>query len=423
VPSSSPHERVLASRSSPRDAQAASRSECAQTLRRAAGAAQARAAGEAGGGAAAQPSFELFAVSAPGLESLTAGELRAQGVDDTRVVPGGVAFAGDLERVYRANLELRTAGRILLRLGEVPARTFDDLGRRAARLPWELCVGADTALAFRTTSRKSRLYHTAAVEERLAAAARARVGGVEPSTPRRTQLVVVRLERDVCAISVDTSGDPLHKRGWREATGRAPLRETAAAGLLLASGWDMRSPLLDPFCGAGTIPLEAAELARGLPPGRARRFAFEGFASFDEALWDRVRARAPAGPDTVSPPRIVGTDRDAGVIAAARENAARAGLAESVALHVRALSALAARADQGWVVTDPPHGVRLRGGDLRDLYARLGQVLRERLPGWHVALLCGSPVLRAALALPLREVATLRSGGLRLLLLAGRVRA
>jgi len=383
----------------------------------------------------------LFAVTTPGIEEITADELRALGVAKPEPVPGGVEYRGSLEDLYRSHLELRTAGRILLRAGSFRARGFDDLLRRAARLPWERFVRAGDALALRVTCRKSRLYHSGAVAERTLEAIAGRLGFAPPRLEaareveegtdaagdegRRVQLVTVRLDHDVCTISVDASGAPLHRRGHREITGKAPLRETLAAALLLASGWDGRGPLLDPFCGAGTVAIEAALLARRRAPGRGRPFAFQAWVDFDAALWDRLcRAadeRAAASP---APPPIVGSDRDAGAIAAAAANARRAGVAGDLELCRRSLSALEPPADAGpgWVVTNPPHGVRLaRSGDLRNLYARLGQVLRERCAGWNVALLSPGPRLYRASGLPLEHRAWLLHGGLRLALVTGRV--
>jgi putative N6-adenine-specific DNA methylase len=381
----------------------------------------------------------LFAVTPPGVEEIAAAELRGLGAAKTEVTMGGVEFEGGLEDLYRANLELRCATRVLLRIGSFPARGFDPLRRRAARLPWERFLAEGDALALRVRCRKSRLYHSGAVAQRLREAIALRLG-FEPALARdadderdlseppaagaaRCQLVLARIDHDLCTLSVDASGEPLHRRGHREITGKAPLRETLAAALLLESGWDARSPLLDPFCGAGTIAIEAALLARRCAPGRARRFAFEGWRDFDAARWralcDAADARSARAPQ---PPAIAASDRDAGAIAATRANARRAGVESDLEISQRAISALSPPEGSGWIVTNPPHGRRLsRGGDLRDLYARLGRVLRARCPGWHVALLApGARLVRAA-ELPLEPRRELLHGGLRLTLFCGRV--
>jgi putative N6-adenine-specific DNA methylase len=200
------------------------------------------------------------------------------------------------------------------------------------------------------------------------------------------------------------------------------LRETLAAALLLASGWDARSPLLDPFCGAGTIVIEAALLARRRAPGRARSFAFMAWSDFDATAWNALLTAADARADAAPPPPpIAAADRDAGAVAAAAANAERAGVARDLTLSQRTLSELEPPGGRGWLVTNPPHGVRLsRGRDLRDLYARLGQVLRARCPGWRVALLSPGR-LHAAIGFPLEPALQLLHGGLRLSVMTGSV--
>lgn len=379
----------------------------------------------------------LFAVTMPGLEEIAAGELRAQGAAEVAPVPGGVDFRGDPRALWRANLELRTVGRILLRVGAFEATRFDDLRRRVAALPWERFLSPGDGLGLRVACHKSRLWHSGGVAERVVEAVQQRLGFEVPklrptndeeaaaaaTSGPRLQLVLVRLERDRCTVSVDASGEPLHRRGHRLAVGRAPLRETLAAALVLASGWDARSPLLDPFCGSGAIAIEAALLARRRAPGRARRFAFEAWPGHDAAgyaaLLAEVDARAAEAP---APPPILASDRDAGAVRAALANAERAGVLGDVAFARRSLSELAAPEGPGAVVTNPPHGVRLsKGADLRDLYARLGQTLRERCSGWTVTLLSTGPTLWTAAGLSLEPAVRVVQGGLKLVLVTGRV--
>ena len=381
------------------------------------------------------PAFSLFAVTVPGLEPFTTQELVDLGMlpAQTPAPPraaGGVAFEGDPRALYRANLHLRTATRVLTRLGEFYAAAFSELRKKAARLPWESYLSPGQPVAIRTTCHKSKLYHSDAVAERVAGAIEDRLG--QPSARRKpasdsdeaapdAALVVVRLVHDLCTLSLDTSGAPLFQRGYRLATAKAPLRETLAAGLVLASGWDRRSPLLDPFCGSGTLPIEAALLARNMAPGRARHFAFMDWPGYDAALWARLLAEAEAarlGP----PPRLLGSDRDAGAIAAAEANAQRAGVAEAIEFTRCAVSSIAPPPGRGWVVTNPPYGVRVSGSpELRNLYARFGQVLRARCPGWQVAVLSTEDrLLRSTgLAFEPEHNLALMNGGLKVKLARG----
>lgn len=356
--------------------------------------------------------LRLFAVTAPGLEPLTAQELRSLGFRGVRPERGGVELVGSRREVMRANLLSRTVSRILVRFADFHAASFSELRRRAARLAWEAWVDPERGLAFRVTSRRSRLFHTGAIEERLAHAVSDRLGRSVPvvraaeAEEAGAQLVVVLLSRDRCGLSIDSSGALLHRRGYRLATGKAPLRETLAAAMILAVGWDVGSPLVDPFCGSGTIPIEAALLARRRAPGLSRSFAFERWPDHPAATWETLRAEARAA-EAPSGPVVLASDRDAGAVEATRENAERAGVAEDVRVSRRALSALEPPPGPGCVVTNPPFGGRVsRGGDLRNLHARLGDVLRDRCPAWRIAFL--TPALELQTITRLHEQRALR---------------
>ena len=323
--------------------------------------------------------------------------------------------------MYLANLHLRTASRVLLRVAEFGARGFPELVRHAKRQPWERFVDPGRPLRLRVTCRKSRLYHSDAVAERVREGIAARLGaeqievvtGAERDDERGGQAVVVRMTHDRCLLSVDTSGELLHRRGYREATAKAPIRETLAAALLLAAEWRTDAPLLDPLCGSGTIPIEAALIARRIAPGLHRRFAFMDWPEFDAALWQRIHDEATGAVLPRAPAPIQGSDRDAGAIEAARANAARAGVAADVELERHALSAIQPPAMAGWVCTNPPYGVRVsERAELRNLYAQLGKVVRAKCPGWTVAMFSADARLERATTLPFRPVLRTANGGI-----------
>jgi putative N6-adenine-specific DNA methylase len=382
---------------------------------------------------AASPTVTAFAIAAPGLEPIVAAELGRLGITAT-VEPGGVSWTGTLDSVARANLWLRTASRVLVRVAEFGARTFWELERHARKLPWERSIPPGTPVRFRVTSRKSRLYHSDAVEQRLADAAATRAvaslakrpvnEGLAAGTPGDddvyddddrggTQLFVVRLVRDVCTVSADSSGALLHRRGYRQAVAKAPVRETIAAAMLLGSDWPANVPLIDPMCGSGTIAIEAALLARRIAPGLNRRFAFHGWPEWDAAEWARIVADAREQELRIAPALIQGSDRDAGAIEAARANAERAGVASDLELDRRALSTMEPPAERGWVVTNPPYGIRVaEAGAVRDLYAALGNVLRARFAGWSLALLSPGESLERQIGLDLRERFATVNGGI-----------
>ena len=361
----------------------------------------------------AEPLHDCYAVTHPGIESITARELAAIGITPGPAEPGGVAFEGDARSVVAANLNLRTASRILVRLGTFRARTFPELERHARRLPWSAYVARGAAIAFAVTSRKSRLYHQGAIAERLLRSIGESIGEARSADDDDAQLFVVRVVRDEVTVSADSSGALLHRRGDRLATGKAPLRETLAAAMLLSMQWDGSAPLVDPFCGSGTVPIEAALIARRMAPGQARHFAFERWPGADLAAVERLRAEAAARslPRAMVP--ILGSDRDAGAIGAATANAERAGVAADLELRRAALSDIAPPGATGLLLTNPPYGVRVgERAPLRDLYAQLGNVCRRDFSGWQVALLAAHAELLAQTRLSFTTIFETSNGGL-----------
>jgi putative N6-adenine-specific DNA methylase len=365
-------------------------------------------------------SLSIFAVTAPGLEPLCAGELAALGLRG-RVEEGGVAWRGDMDSVMRANLWLRTASRVIVRIAEFRAKAFFELELNAKKIPWKAYVKPGSRAEFRVTARKSKLYHTGAIAERLGDAVRAAVSGVTVDDARRddedemrgAQLFVVRFVHDVATISVDTSGALLHLRGYRQQLAKAPLRETLAAALLVAAGWDGTAPLVDPMCGSGTIAIEAARIARRIAPGRDRSFAFLDWPRANRDRWNAVVAAARANELARAPVSISASDRDAGAVDAARANAARAGVVDDLALDVRPISALPDAPPPGLIAINPPYGVRVGERDrLRNLYAQLGNVVRRRRPGWTLALLSADKRLDAQVGLAFEQRVATKNGGI-----------
>lgn len=329
--------------------------------------------------------LELFAIAAPGLEPIVARELSALG-EQPRVEDGGVAWDGDARSMMRANLWLRTASRVVVRVASFRATAFHELERRARAIDWQRFTGGRQA-EFRVTARKSRLYHSDAIAERLATSASTGRGTRGADSPGPVQLFVVRVVRDVFEISADTSGDLLHMRGYRLQTGKAPLRETLAAALLMSAGWDTHTALVDPFCGSGTIPIEAALMARRIPPGGARDFAFMRWQGFEASTWESLVADAAGAVLPKTPAPIRGADRDAGAIEASRANATRAGVAADIEFVKASISSLERPAGTGLLATNPPYGKRVSGSDdVRNVYARFGDVARGALAGWTVAM-------------------------------------
>ena len=362
-----------------------------------------------------RPLHHALAVTPPGVEELAAGELRALGPRVRRAFRGGVEFSATDRELYAANLWCRTVTRIVVRVARFTAPAFAQLERELAAVPWEQWVRPGTTPTVRVSSTASRLYHTDAVAERVVAAA--------GTGPGAGPLVVVRVVHDRVLVSVDSSGAPLHQRGWHLDRGPAPLRETLAAAALLASGWGPGSALVDPFCGSGTIAIEAARLAAGRPPGEGRRFGFEDWPSFAPGTWAAVKAAPPPEPVGDAAP-IAASDRDGAAVAAARANAERAGISDRVRFSASALANVAPVGDAtGWIVTNPPYGKRAESDDVRRLYAQFGDVARARFAGWTAAVLVADA--RAARAAQLPFTARLRTvnGGIPVHLLVAPVRS
>ncbi len=363
-----------------------------------------------------------FAVTAPGIEPICAEELQALGIR-AKAEEGGVGWSGDLTSVAKANLWLRTASRVLVRVAEFEATAFFELERQARQIRWDRYVTGGSKIDFRVTCRKSKLYHSDAVAQRLAEAVRRQVPGVQivessdadETSPAETdhQLFVVRFLHDVCTVSADSSGALLHFRGYRQELAKAPLRETLAAAMLLGAGWRGDIPVFDPMCGSGTIPIEAALIARRIAPGRARTFAFQRWPAANEAVMKTLLDEARAGELATSPIPIAGADRDAGAISASRANAERAGVSADVGFVQQAISALSPDDGRGLAIANPPYGVRVGDSEaLKNLYAQLGNVMRKQRPRWTLALLSADRNLERQTRLPLEERFHTRNGGI-----------
>ncbi len=328
--------------------------------------------------------LEILLVTAPGLEAMLAAEAREKGFANPKIIPGGVVFKGRWLDVWRANLELRGAVRVLARIGAFRALHLAQLDKRARKFPWGDVLRRDVPVMVEATCRKSRIYHAGAAAQRIEGAIRESFGA--PVSAEAALCIKVRIEDDLCTLSIDTSGESLHKRGHKEAIAKAPMRETMAAMFLKACGYDGSEPVVDPMCGSGTFVIEAAEIAMGLPPGRDRQFVFEQLATFDAAAWRRMKCRTEPKPTDL---RFFGSDRDAGAIRMSRANAQRAGVSDVTVFKLQAVSDLVPpEGPPGLVICNPPYGTRI--GDkapLHDLYAALGRTLRERFSGWRAAII------------------------------------
>lgn len=371
-----------------------------------------------------QGPHSLFAACQPGLEPLLAREVGALGAQP-REVPGGVDFSGDVALAMRAARWLGTASHLMLRVAEFRCRAPGELERKAKALPWSAWLRRDVPLAIRATSRASRVFHTGLIAERVRAAIAESLGAA-PALPASAEAPAARLlarfEKDVCTLSLEATSTPLHRRGYRLESAKAPLREELAHALLLASGWRAGEALLDPFCGSGTIAIEASGLASGLAPGRLRAAPLAHLALFDEAA-----ARSAQGElRTPLPTPILASDRDAGALAAASANAARAGVTEAITFARASLTKNAwlaqpsAAPARGVLVTNPPFGRRIsESRKLETLYQALGHRAARLGAGWRVAILAHDVRLARRTGLALEVAFATQHGGLSVSALVG----
>ncbi|WP_127113374.1 THUMP domain-containing class I SAM-dependent RNA methyltransferase [Shimia sediminis] len=355
--------------------------------------------------------FEIFVATAPGLEPALGREVREKGFERSSNLAGGVSFRGDWNDVWRANLELRGATRVLARIGAFRAMHLSQLDKRARTFPWGDILRPDVSVRVEVSSRKSKIYHQGAAAERIEKAISEELGA--PTGPDGEITLKVRIEDNLCTFSIDTSGESLHKRGHKIYTGKAPIRETLAALLLRQCRFDGSEPLVDPMCGSGTFVIEAAELAAGLQPGRDRTFAFQKLANFDADAFQAMRRSEP----THEPEHLFfGFDRDAGSVRGATKNAERAGVEKHTAFSEQALSHLETPSGApGLVMVNPPYGARI--GDrksLFSLYGTLGKMLKSRFPGWRVGIVTSDGGLAKATGLAFIETGPpIANGGLR----------
>ncbi|MBW1810989.1 MAG: class I SAM-dependent RNA methyltransferase [Deltaproteobacteria bacterium] len=361
--------------------------------------------------------LELFAVVAPGLEEIVAGELNQLNLEKIKRLPGGVSFSGDFGSLMQANLWLRCATRVLLRVARFPVFHLAQLDKRAHRVDWAKYLSADLRVKVSASCRRSRIYHSGAACERVMKAIADVTGCSDDKNGcGRHQTVQVRIEKDVCVISLDSSGDPLYQRGLKPEVTAAPIRETLAAAILKMCGYDGSQALLDPMCGSGTFVMEAAALAHGLAPGLRRSFAFMDWPGFDKAAWKRQLERCKSISHSSRSVGLFASDGNAGAIGKTKRNLKLAGLAESVLVERCLISDLQPPARTGLLVCNPPYGKRLRDNrNLNLLYAELGSVFRKQFSGWQFGMITTQHHLADATGLKFNKVSDrIPHGGLKI---------
>ena len=375
---------------------------------------------------------EYFAVTAPGFEKLCLNELRSLVPDNSAASAdtGGVVFKGRLQECYLANLNLRTANRILMRIETVNATSFSQLQKKLSDISWELFLRADQVPQMHVTTRHCRLYHTEAISERILKAIAARKTNIEfmapaEKLPLSPQNIYVRGVDDHFTVSIDSSGDRLHKRGLKRHSGKAPLRETIAAAALLLSGYDGIKPLIDPMCGTGTFSLEAALMAKNIPPGWFREFAFMRWPSFRQTQWEYLKRQCEMHFTSPGTTLIFASDKDPSAGRRLKKCLIQHNLLDAVNVAQKNFLHFSPRelTDQtGMIAINPPYGRRM--GDLDEseqFFLLICARLKQEYKGWKLVLIAPSKLLEKKVPFKLKTY-PLFHGGLILKLMVGNIR-
>ncbi len=345
--------------------------------------------------------FEILLTTPPGLEVWLLEEVQEAGFKRAKIIRGGVTIWGGWHDVWRANLTLRGASKVLVRFGEFRAFHLAQLDKRARKFPWGdvLTPGVKVKVEV-ITNRRNKIYHAGAAIERIERAISGEFDASIATSMDDADIVIkTRIVSNNVLLSVDSSGDGLHKRGHKQAMGKAPMRETMAAMFLRACGYAGHETVLDPMCGSGTFIIEAAEIARNLMAGRGRTFAFQKLASYDERAVQKIR---DVWQTRESTQHFYGSDRNVNVIGFSNANAKRAGIDKLCSFSPTPLSKIKRPEGQvGLVMVNPPYGARIgKKKDLVALYTAFGEVMRERFKGWRVGMVTSDTNLAQATKLP-----------------------
>lgn len=362
---------------------------------------------------------EYFVTCAPGVEQTLFQEMKSLRLSSVECQVGGVYFRGTVEDSWLANLQLRTAIRVLRRLKRFQAPDDDTLYNEVRGIDWSPFLDADGEFFVDAQCSESNLDHSQFIAQRTKDAI---VDEFREQTQQRPSVakenadlrIHVHLWRDRCTLAVDTSGDSLHKRGWRKYQGRAPMAETLAAAVILLSKWDQRSPLVDPFCGSGTLLIEAAMMARKIAPGSFRQFGFEKWPEHQPRKYKTFRENILAQADWKKKVFLFGRDQDADRLDGARANAETAGVGMDIQWDVGdALEFPFKKRWGAWVVSNLPYGKRIEEEGLQELHHQWGNYLRRECEGYHISLLVGERTYAHALGFQNWDETKLRNGSLR----------
>ena len=360
--------------------------------------------------------FEIFITTQLGLEHLLHDEIKKFEFTNPVLLVGGVSITGDWVDVWKANMYLRGATKVLARIGEFRAFHLAQLDKRARKFPWHITISKGMSIkAEVVTNRKNKIYHAGAAVERIERAISEEIGSKIAGSVSSADIVFkIRIIDNNVIISIDTSGDGLYKRGYKLATGKAPIRENIASLALYYCGYTGNEPVLDPMCGSGTFIIEAAEISRNLMPGRNRKFSFQNLNSYDEKLVDYFIKKWE---NKISEFTFFGMDRNYNVVEHSIQNSKRAGIDDISNFKAQSIERLSRpKGPEGLVIVNPPYGSRIgKKKDLFSLYRTFGEKMKNEFSGWRVGMVTSDNALAQSTKLPLisSELA-ISNGGLKI---------
>ena len=339
--------------------------------------------------------IDLIATTAFGIEAVTKRELGNLGFEKVKVSDGRIDFTGTLRDIPRTNIWLRTADRVLIKMGEFKALSFDELFEKTKALPWDEWIPEDGNFIIEGKSINSKLY---SISDSQRIVEKAIVEKLKTKYKRDwfdktgvTYKIQVGLLKDIATLTIDTSGEGLHKRGYRDRAGDAPIKETLAAAMILLSFWNKDRPLFDPFCGSGTIPIEAAMIGKNIAPGLDREFVSEGFENIKEEYWVEERKKAFKAIDNDVRLNIMGSDIDKRSLLRSRDNAANLGLEDDIRFFMKDMKEVDILDDYGVLISNPPYGERIgEREDIIQIYKDLGRKMNA-LDTWSVYVITADP--------------------------------
>lgn len=376
----------------------------------------------------AKKSCDFLATTTPGFEPFLENEISGlEGARVTATIGGGVEFSGPIDLVYEANLYVRTANRIVMRIDSFTARSYPELFNKCAKIDWELYIGFNRTLSLNASSSNSRLHHTENISASVFEAIQKSLGKLGLNIVREKEADIrihIRFSDDTCTLSIDSSGELLYKRGYRTHIGEAPLRETLAASILSAARWDTYGAIVDPMCGSGTILLEAALMAHGRAPGMDRAFAFQSWPSFNESKWDRIKAVALSKRKNDSQIKILGSDIDEKALTAATDNAQKEDVAGVISFQNKNCLDLSCKevAESGLIISNLPYGKRIgTEKEIRELIKSFGMHLRSNCRGWDFGFITAEENFEKLSGLTVEKEIRFRNGGLAVRFVMGRI--